>query len=44
MDMTRSTDVVTLYKKVIDSQISMKISPSLTQIIKGHIEMALKPH
>ena len=41
MDMTRSSDVVNLYKKVIKSQISMKISPSLTQIIKGYIEWAL---
>lgn len=30
MDMTKSSDVVNLYKKVIQSQIPMKISPSIT--------------
>lgn len=30
MEMAKSSDVVSLYKKVIQSQIPMKISPSLT--------------
>ena len=43
MDNTKSSTIVNLYKNIIKSQNQMKISHSLTQIIKGYIELSLKP-